>query len=357
MILGASYRKELVALMEKFEIIFFLDESHLLIPSLLPKDESMSFPVFSNTTPERHIKNGTLQLEGVPHTPIHKIPHQLLVRYYLLPFVPNGFFARVIARLMSTNMIDYVQKSLQIGPLDDGLANQAHWRCWRDGISMIWHHMEIFCICPVTFPLPGTTQTCLISSEGERLVETGKGIEIKIAVMPEEVNVRSNCYPNERPDYPVSAHCRAAWLLHQATNIVNSVFDDWYEIFGRDRNFDLTNVPANVCIECFNAVALNSSCQSENHTFYLFSSPYCARVIANGNVELECPVHGKQSFNTTAPDLAFKDFAPSLVFCTNDCLTIGQPLGRGGFGSVYQASLTKVRYIFLRHIYTCSNWQ
>ena len=330
--------------MEKFEIIFFLDESHLLIPSLLPQDESMSCPVFSNTAPEIYIKDGAVQLEDVPHTPIHKIPHKALVRYYLLPFVPNGFFARVIARLISTNMIDYVQKSLQVGPLDDGLTNRAHWRCWRDGISMIWHHMEIFCICPVTFPLPGTTETRLISSEGEKSVETGKGIEIKVAVMPEEINVRSNCYPNEHSGSPVSAHCRAAWLLHQATNIVNSVFEDWYEVFGKGRSFDLTSVTANVCTECLDVVTLKSSCQSENSTFYLFSSPYCSRVVADGNLQLECPVHGKQSFNTTAPDLAFKDFASSLVFSTSDCLTIGQSLGHGGFGSVYQASLKHVSY-------------
>ena len=334
LILGASYRKELVALMENFEIIFFLDESHLLIPSLLPQEESMSCPVFSNTAPEIYIENGAVQLEDVPH--------QVFVRYYLLPFVPNGFFARVIARLMSTNMIDYVQKSLQTGPLDDGLTNRAHWRSWRDGISMIWHHMQIFSICPVTFPLPGTTETRLISSEGEKSVETGKGIEIKVAVMPEEVNVRYNCYPNELSDSPVSTHCRAAWLLHQATNIVNSVFEDWYEVLGKGISFDLTSMTANVCTECLNVVTLKSSSQPENSTFYLFSSPYCSRVVADGNLQLECPVHGRQSFNATAPDLAFKDFSSSLVFCTSNCLTIGPSLGRGGFGSVYQASLKQV---------------
>ena len=346
--MGANYQKELVALMEKFEIILFLDDSHLLIPSLLPQEESMSFPSFSRRAPESCIENDTLQLQDIPCTPICHTPHQQFVRYYLLPFVPNGFFARVIARLLSTNMIDYVQQSLRTGPLDNGLTNQAHWRCWREGVKIVWHHMEILRISSVTIPLPGVTETRLISSKGDSPVETGKGIEIKVAVMPEEITLKSNYFPNEYSDFPIRSHCRATWLLQQATNIVNSVFEDWYEVFAKDRSFDLMDMTVNACKKCLDVVYLfsfNGEQPLDNATFYMFSSPYCSRVVADGSLKLECPIHGTQTLADIAPDLAFSDFPSSLVFTDPDCLTIGASLGGGGFGSVYKASLKEVSYI------------
>ena len=350
--------------MEKFEVILFLDDDRLVIPSLLPQDESKSCPVFSRTAnPVTCEDDVSVRFESVPHTPIGETPHPMLVRYYLLPFVPNGFFARVIARFMSTNMIEYIQKSLHSGPLDDGLTNQTHWKCWRGGIIIVWHHMEIFRIAPITFPLPGTKKTCLISSEGDKPVETSKGVEIKVSVLPEEICVNSNAFPNERFNLNVSTYCRATWLLHQATTIVNSVFEDWYEVFDRDKTFDLMNLTANTCPECFKTVyrsecgrcmpmrrkqsnTPSTSPQHSSGVFYMFSSPYCCRVIADGHLELECPAHGKLDINDIAPDLAFNDFPPSLVMTDPDCLTVAQsPIGGGGFGSVFKATLTKVMVV------------
>ena len=364
-ILGTDYLKELTALMEYFDIILFLNDQHLLIPSLLPQEENKSCPVFPRMTVAKLIKDDSILLENVPYTPICQTPHPLLVRYYLLPFVPNGFFARVTARLMSTNMIDYIQNSLQTGPLDDGLTNQAHWKCWRDGIMIIWHHMEIFRISRVTFPLPGTAETHLISSEGDKPVKTVKGVEIKIAILPDEISVRSSCFPNEHSNLPVTSHCRATWLLHQATTIVNSVFEDWYEVFAKGKSNDLISLTANACTECLNfvyrpetrekhskrqhsnTVSLSSACSSSTSSvhdpiFYMFSSPYCCRAVADGNLDLECPYHGKLSVSDIAPDMAFKDFQSSLVFSDPDCLEIGQSLGGGGFGCVYKATLRQV---------------
>lgn len=364
-ILDPKYLDELIALMEKFEIIIFLDNERLVIPSLLPPDKSMSCPVFSRTANPVNIEDSLSSwFQNAPHTAITDLPHPVLVRYYLLPFVPNGFFARVIARFMSTNMIEYIQKSLQSGPLDDGLTNQAHWKCWRDGIIIVWHHMEIFRIAPVTFPLPGTTRTRLISSGGDKPVETSKGVEIKVAVLPEEVCARSNAFPTEHEQLNshASNYCRATWLFHQATTIVNSVFEDWYEVFATDQTFDLMNLMGNTCSGCFKAV-YNSDCGrglprrdakkgKASHTptspqrdkdFYMFTSPYCARAVAEGRLELDCPSHGLVHINDIAPDLAFNDFPPSLVFTDPECLMVSEsPIGGGGFGSVFKGTLTQV---------------
>jgi hypothetical protein len=368
-ILDTKYQKEIIALMEHFGIILFLDNKRLLVPSLLPCCENKSCTVFSKKSSAKLSEcdddTTAAQFEyfDTPHTPLCKSPHQCLVRYYRLPFVPNGFFTRVIARFMSTNMIDYIQNSLESGPLDDTLTNQAHWKCWRDGIIVTWHHMEIFRIAPITFPLPGTTDTHLISSEGDKPVETSKGIEIKVAIMPEEIIVKSNSFPNERFDMPVSSHCRATWLLHQATTTVNSVFEDWYEIFAKNTTFDF-NLTANPCIECLKSVCKSEreafafpaqqptpetrsssphgrkrSQPSQQAIFYMFTSPYCSRAVADGRLNVECPTHGKLSLNDIAPDLVFCDFPSSLVVTDSDSLTLGQSLGDGGYGSVFKVSL------------------
>ena len=362
----------MIALMEKFEIILFLDERRLLVPSLLPPDESKSCPIFSGAISAKLSEEDSLLLDytpHTPHTPLCQTPHPFLVRYYLLPFVPNGFIARLTARLMSTDMIDYIQNSLVSGPLDDRLSNQAHWKCWRDGIVITWHHMEIFRIAPVTFPLLGTTETHLISSEGDRPVKTSKGIEIKVAILPEEINIKSNFFPNERSNLSTSTNCRAAWLLHQATTIVNSVFEDWYEVFAKDKSIDYDNLTANPCTECSEFVcklereALTTtlkdqqvgpgcdpstasphphSSNSVHYIFYMFTSPYCCRAVADGNLDLNCPIHGKLDLNTVAPDLVFRDFPPSMVTTDPDRLIMGQSLGDGGYGSVFKAGLKQV---------------
>ena len=365
-ILDTKYQKELIALMEKFEIILFLDDRRLLIPSLLPSSEGKSCTVFSKMTSAQLNEDDTMAatLEHTSHTPLCKAPHQCLVRYYRLPFVPNGFFARVIARFMSTKMIDYIQSSLESGPLDDTLTNQAHWKCWRDGIIITWHHMEIFRIAPITFPLLGTTETHLISSKGDMPVETSKGIEIKVAILPEEITVKSETFPNERSNMSVSSHCRATWLFHQATTIVSSVFEDWYEVFAQNTNFDF-DLTANPCTECLKLVCKserecfifpsqqrstetqsssrsshgNSTRPSQQSIFYMFTSPYCSRALADGMIDIECPTHGKLSVKDVAPDLVFSDFSPSLVYTDSDCLILGRSLGDGGYGSVFKVKL------------------
>ena len=199
---------------------------------------------------------------------------------------------------------------------------------------------------------------------GDKPVKTSKGIEIKIAIMPEEIIVKSNSFPNERSDLPVSSHCRATWLLHQATTIVNSVFEDWYEVFAKNTTFDF-NLTANPCIECLKSVCKSerdafvypaqqplspetrsnsphgrgrSQPSSQQAIFYMFTSPYCSRAVADGRLDIECPTHGKLSLNDIAPDLVFSDFPSSLVVTDSDSLTLGNSLGDGGYGSVCKVS-------------------
>ena len=374
-ILQTSYVKEFLSLMQKFEVVLLLDENRLLIPSLLPSTEQQACLVFSKQVSAglTNKDEGMIdQISSEPHAPLCQTPYPVLARYYLLPFIPNGFFTRVTARLMSSDIVDHLQRSIVSESIDShNIMNGAHWKCWRDGIIITWNHMEIFRIAPITFPLPGTSDTHLISSEGENQVETYKGVEINIAVLPEDVLEKCSIFPVEDDSVCCRGLCMATWLLHQATTIIDSVFEDWYEVFAKKKGFDYTITrTANPCPDCFKVVhgvrynasttptqqrvrkftqsiseAMSEygviSSRSSGKHFYMFTSPHCSRVVKEGK-KLNCPRHSELSVADVAPDVTFSDFPPSLVFTDPRCLVLKQQLGDGGFGNVFKASLNLV---------------
>ena len=320
---------EFLTLMQRFEVILMLDKQRILIPSLLPKkqqDSCIVFPKFVSLD-ELEMTCCLQELSKQPYAPICQLPHPILVRFYLLPFVPNGFFPRLIARLMGGNIMEHLLKSLTTGPLDSHhILNLIHWQCWQNGIILIWNHFEIFRIAPLTYPLPGTTSARVISNSGESEVETLKGIEVKVAVLPETCIKACSILPN-MDNVPNKGKCLATWLLHQVSDLVDSVFDDWYEAFARKKGYELSvTSTVNPCTMCFKnviaaEVAATMSSSPKHFAFstsfadfevvsrhaakmvlYMFSSPYCALVQAEGQ-KLECPTHGKMTVTEVAPDL------------------------------------------------------
>ena len=354
--LPAPYVKEFISLMQKFEIILLLDEKHLLIPSLLPTTEEQACCIsFMQISDELH-----------DYVALYQTPYPILARYYLMPFVPNGFFARVIARLMSTDIINHLQQSLA----DYSDVNNIHWRCWKDGVIITWSDKEIFHIAPITLSLRENADIILISSEKYNSVELYNGVEINIAILPEEWMKTCSIFPKEYPCLTHKGKCLAAWLLHQATTIINSVFEDWYEVFVRHKGRDcIISHAANPCPECFktmyeesHSLALITPIHQGKHNtlasvsvrtkrlqsimtepdsdpsntrIYLFSSPYCARAVSEG-LTLKCPTHGELSVTDIAPDIVFCDFPLSLVLVNSDpeYLVVKEKLGSGSFGSV-----------------------
>lgn len=330
------FAQEFIILMQRFGVIFLLDDRRLLIPSLLPAEVENAIVIFLRSVcdsildqKEGDMANNHLEdIEEMPYAPMCQIPYPLFSRYYLLPFIPNGFFTRVIARLMSTDIMKNLHDSLYKDPTDTGHAlNSAHWRCWRHGISIIWNHMEIFRISPVTYPLLGTQHTQVISNCGEQQLETVKGVEIKLAILPESVTTGCSMIPNADIGAESSKGLYiATWLLHQATIVIDSVFEDWYEAFAKKKGFELSSiVVGNPCKQCYKVVQtaevkataqplqrrhstfsrsyeVISRWSMESKTLYLFSNTYCALALANG-FDLACPTHGEIKVSEVAPDV------------------------------------------------------
>ena len=329
-------------LMQRFEVVLLLDKRRMLIPSLLPSNEEDSIVVFlrsvsdnlldkklsqqKSESPEAEEEDNIPGTQDIPHAPLCQTPYSIFSRYYFLPFVPNGFFTRVIARLMSTDIMDCLHDSLTRSQLEeDHLLNAAHWRCWQDGISIIWNHMEIFRIAPVRYPLVGTPSTILVSNSGDREVQTAKGVEIKAAILPEETVTRCAMIPDgDSEEECFKGRCVATWLLHQAVTVVDSVFEDWYEVFSKKKGFELSAIrTGSPCKSCYRVVqaaevkAMTTPLQRRLSTFsmsfdvinrwstdplHLFSSALCSHALDKG-FSLQCPLHGDVTVAEVAPDL------------------------------------------------------
>ncbi len=341
-----SLINELTTLMQKFEVILLLDEQRILIPSLLPPGEVDSCVVFPKSVDLPDSEADYFDhVRKEPTAPIFQTPYVMFVRYYHLPFVPNGFLARLIARIMGSDIIDHVRRSLSAGTVEQqSVLNAVHWQCWRDGIALIWKRMEIFRIAPLSRLSAGTSQARVMSKSGENLVEATRGVEIKVVVLPEDVVsgysvMRS---PKGIEQIPQIGRCLGTWLLHQATTTIESVFSDWYEGCARRKGFEMSSVQVtNPCPACFHEVRQEQSlaitpplvrritqsislaarnftrkpvtapCSNDKPT-YLFPSPYCAYVVAEDK-RLECPRHGGLLVEDVAPDLVCGNFIYYLL--------------------------------------------
>ena len=313
-----SLRKEFISLMQKFEIVLLLDNERLLIPSLLPPNRDASTVV--------HPKLMGYPMELTPHqyANMERLGFVVLARFFLLPYIPNGFFPRLIARVMGSNIFECVKQSGRAGSLADMnvLNNNLHWRCWRSGIVLIWQHLEIFRIAPISPWTSHADTTYVVSAlETKEVGEYTQGIEILISIIPED-HIASSSFLSSNGFKPRSS-LLSTWLLQQASELVDSVFEDWYEGFARKKGYDPRAVvrQVNPCPDCLKqcmarlpgshgSLKRPRSAPSGDHVntqkqLYLFTSPHCVLAASKG-MPLKCPDHGNVPVSSVAPDLVSK---------------------------------------------------
>ena len=305
--------KEFVSLMQKFEVVHLLDNNRLLIPSLLPADEGNACVVFPTSVFSD--SNTTIKPEAVSKQGFARLNTHVFARYYILPFIPNGFFPRVLARILGGGISECFTECVSIDE-----KQVLHWRCWRNGILLVHGPMEVVRVSPVRLPLANTDETVLISSTGAQPVQESDQsmVQIIVSILPEElVQGKSQSLPCDE-SRSTSSHL-AIWILRKLIEILDSVFDDWYDAFARRNGFDTKTVEqASPCSKCLQQTAVHSkgrsatlfttitsqlsSYVSSQRTLYMFTSPYCV-LAASINDCLPCPVHGPIPVADVAPDL------------------------------------------------------
>ena len=316
----SSYAKDFIDLLRKFEVVYSLDERRILIPSMLPHSEDDPCFVYSRALSDKLMgKNDLFHTDPEGYDSLGQLNTTIFCRYYLLPFVPNGFFTRFIARLMSSDIIDELHKSLKGTALEVvHVANAIHWSCWRNGIVLVWNHMEIFRVAPLENTTLMESKISLITrSNCEEEINALTGLEIKVAVIPEnKVRVCAFLEPAleriqgnhdgifSNLENPSKGKSIASWLLYRATSIVDSILNDWYEGFGVQDYRDPTSSPriANFCSHCLKSVHHTSFSPDNTRSLYMFTSTYCCLVACKGEL-LHCPHHGSVKVEDVAPDL------------------------------------------------------
>ena len=232
--------------MQKFEVLFELDNNHFVIPSLLPKVEEQSCVIFPSS-----LKVTTQSATNITSIPMGSHSNRL-VRFFMLPFIPNGMFPRLSARMIATEVIEHVLSSLKVDQLvdDQQFINRPHWRVWRNGIILVWRHIQIFRIDPMKLPLPGINVVHVIqpkelvqSLSEHRNVYEGDSLMVQVDILPD------NAFTNNTTGLQI-----ATWLLQQAVEQINSVFENWYEEFAWKRNIDITVAAADPCPHCMKVV-------------------------------------------------------------------------------------------------------
>ena len=239
-----------INLMQKFEVLFELGSNRYLIPSLLPVVEEGSCVIFPRSL-RTVAPQPAANLTSVPAIPMGSHSY-CLVRFFMLPFIPNGMFPRLLARLIAIDVIEQVLLSLKVDSLvdDQQLINRLHWRVWRHGITLVWRHIQIFRVVPMKLPLPGIHVVHVIhpkevvqSSSDFRNVYEGDSIMVQVDILPDNAFTEDN-----------TGLQMATWLLHQAVEQINSVFENWYEEFAWKRNIDINVVAADPCPHCMKIV-------------------------------------------------------------------------------------------------------
>ena len=317
----STYAEEFINLLSKFEIVFKLDGRRLVIPSLLPDSEDDACLVYSSTLSNSLDTSSLLVRDVDGYDNFGQLDMQLFCRYFLLPFIPNGFFTRLIARLMGSDIIDQLQRSLKGDPLEAvHVSNTIHWRCWRNGIVLVWNQKEIFRVAPLTNARSSRSKAILITQQKvHKVLSSPTGLEIKVAVIP-EVKIRKLSFlepaverlseANEgifsNLQNPSMGKSIVAWLLHKTTMMVDSIFNDWYEGFG-SRSFEDESTTslrmADYCSSCL-SLAHQSAYSNVVGSLYLFSSTYCCLAGCKG-MKLDCPGHGPMRVEDIAPDLVY----------------------------------------------------
>lgn len=247
-----------ISLMQKFEVLFELDNGLYLIPSLLPVTEDKSCVMFPRSL-KKSVPESDSKLTSVPAISMGSHSN-CLVRFFMLPFIPNGMFPRLSARMIATDVIEQVLSSLKSDQaVDDQLINRLHWRVWRSGIMLVWRHIQIFRIVPMKLPLPDIDVVHVIqpkellpSSSDYHNVYEGDSLMVQVDILPDKAF-----------NHNYSGLQMATWLFQQAVEQIDNVFEEWYEEFAWKRNIDITVAAADPCPHCMKAVYAPDLCPTE----------------------------------------------------------------------------------------------
>ncbi|XP_025107353.1 leucine-rich repeat serine/threonine-protein kinase 2-like isoform X2 [Pomacea canaliculata] len=243
-------------LLEKFEIALPRNEEELLIPCRLPSIR----PQFQ--VPQLDRKD-------------------MVFRFYSMPFVPIGFWSRLLTRLIVFTQSKFMENVLMLG------SKPAEVHCWQEGLFVIWKQDTFFML------------------DGCR----GDTEEVHVTVPSSPPGVR---------------------LLGYVVDHIDSLVDEWYP--------GLTSIEPLLGRELLQKFVPCTTCTGKEPHLFLFSDLVSESERSDTVV---CPQHaGDVSLSQLAPDVMLTDVESHFRLEVDKFEFKNSPenlLGDGGFGSVYKA--------------------
>ncbi|XP_065057929.1 leucine-rich repeat serine/threonine-protein kinase 1-like isoform X2 [Rhopilema esculentum] len=148
---SSDHVKKYIELMNKFEVALQISNNYLLVPSLLPTKQGPSPAVSSTLSEETRV---SMKMEAYRNSSVFR-------RQYRMSYVPSGFWARLVTRLIADNRIGKAVTSCSelVSPDDvnedqkkiykESLSGAAvpEWACWRTGVELSCFGVKLLRVC------------------------------------------------------------------------------------------------------------------------------------------------------------------------------------------------------------------
>lgn len=421
-------KAQLLELLHKFELALISQPRQLLFPALLPDEYrlrtdlvncAVTIPIRNtewnirkpsstsnqhgtpNKSPLRRIYNLEYSMSVLNETGTKKktspeaaevtieyVEDETIQRLYSLAYVPSGFWARLVTRIMGDKNITHsifllfaAKTNGDEAELMTELAGKSlrpEWLVWQTGIELHLNGHYVFCLKQF-LPLAQI-----------RRVDY-RHVEIRVKDEQKRWNIWRNCerrplleliLPSTRMELTTKdrkttaitdVHGRSL-LIAQIVDLIDTLLEDWYPALGtrfvHSSEGDLLVSRLVPCTRCIRDAAMTQNGHPSTRKCHddLEISHHVAEnrmkvsrtagdlknttIINCFTIEecmlagreygwVECPTHSGRHMKEMAPDTIFADIDEALVLNVEQ-IKRGRLLGRGAFGFVFRTTIKKM---------------
>ena len=299
-----------VNLLEKFEVVLKINSQEVIIPSLMP--DRGQYP-----KPSNNLSDVTM---AAYHQDCYQPP---LRRIWLSHFIPDGFWPRLICRIVKDNQIKSVLKKFP-APNSSFLLN---WVLWKTGMAFVFRGRTLLLVCQDKNSQLDQPDQSRRSKVWKYRLTLSVYVPDMLQVLGEVADLGSL---DDNVLDPSAITGQATRLLVAISNHVLSL-DSWFNsmlLSQQDRSCEtsLLNIGYIPCWKCYGSIEYTQAPPAsyyggpvilgdDDKPLHCFGFYDCI-ASASSEEDLQCPFHGSIKPVHVAPDLVsgFDFFVQSNMY-------------------------------------------